>query len=77
LLDALDPYGVTTLPQADLAALAAEIDAVLSMIPARPCLRGRVGITWRGLMRCRVMVGLCGADGAQAEVRRGPKSSVG
>jgi hypothetical protein len=33
LLDALDPYGITTLPQADLAALAAEVDAVLSMIP--------------------------------------------
>lgn len=62
LLDAVDSYGVTTLPSSAMQALAAEVDALLATVPEEDRGRGRAGTAWRGLTRFRVMVHVCGTN---------------
>lgn len=59
LLDAVDPYGVTTLSSEHARELAPEVDALLARVPEEARTAGRAGAAWRGLTRFRTMVDLC------------------
>lgn len=61
-LNALDPYADTSLPSNEMAALVAEVDAMLATIPEARQGPGRSGTAWRTLTRLRAMVERCAAD---------------
>jgi len=59
ILDAIDPYGETTMTGPELTDLAQEVDALLAAIPEGARGSGRRGAAWRGLTRLRAMISVC------------------